>query len=219
MTHTVPPALIVHRPATPPRALVLLFHGVGAHPSDLVPLGQGLAEVMDHALIVSIQSPHPSGLGAGFEWFSVLGVTESNRSARVSQAMPGFLASVRHWQQHAQVDAAHTVLIGFSQGAIMVLEATQVQPGLAGQAIALAGRHAVPPQRSPAPTSVHLLHGDADPVMPVTLAEAAFAQLTALGAHVTLQRFEGLGHGIDRRVLDAVQQHVKHPRSATSGNQ
>lgn len=215
MTH----AITVHTPADPPRRLVLMFHGVGANPTDLVPMGQALADVMADALIISIQSPQPSGIGSGWEWFSVLGITESNRVPRVAQAMPSFTATVRHWQQLAQVDAANTVLIGFSQGAIMVLEATQSQPGLAGKAIALAGRFAVQPQRSPAPTSVHLLHGGADPVMPVGLSEAAFAQLTAMGASVTLQRFEGLGHGIDHRVIDAVRQHVQHPRSATSGNQ
>jgi phospholipase/carboxylesterase len=215
MTHVI----TVHTPANPPRRMVLMFHGVGARPTDLVPLGRSLAEVMADALIISVQSPQPSGVGAGWEWFSVLGITESNRVPRVAQAMPTFTATVRHWQQQAQVDAADTVLIGFSQGAIMALEATQSQPGLAGRVIALAGRFAVPPQRSPAPTSVHLFHGDADPVMPVGLAEEAFSQLTALGARVTLQRFEGLGHGIDQRVLDAVKHHVQCPSSGTSGNQ
>jgi len=217
MTHTLPQAITVHTPATPPRRLVLLFHGVGARATDMVPLGQGLAEAMDDALIVSIQSPHPSGVGAGWEWFSVLGITEDNRVPRVAQALPGFVATVRHWQQQAQVDAAHTVLIGFSQGAIMVLEATQAQHGLAGQTFALAGRFAAPPQRSPAPTSVHLLHGDADRVMPLGHAEAAFAQLTALGAQVTLQRFEGLGHSIGSRMLAAVRQHVRAAYPGTDG--
>lgn len=218
MTHPLPHAITVHTPATPPRRLVLLFHGVGARPTDMVPLGQGLADVLGDALIVSIQSPHPSGMGAGWEWFAVNGITEDNRVQRVAQAMPGFVATVRHWQQQAQVDAAHTVLIGFSQGAIMVLEATQAQPGLAGQAFALAGRFAAPPQRSPAPTSVHLLHGDADRVMPVGHAEAAFAQLNTLGVHVTLQRFEGLGHGIDPRVLAAVRLHLRPAHPSEEGH-
>jgi phospholipase/carboxylesterase len=53
---------------------------------------------------------------------------------------------------------------------------------------------------------VNLMHGEQDGVMPVTLAEAAHAQLLALGADVTLDRFAGLGHGIDGRVVARMQQ-------------
>jgi phospholipase/carboxylesterase len=198
-------AITIHTPSSTPSRLILLFHGVGARPTDLVPLGQSLARVCPQALIVSIQSPHPSGLGLGYEWFSVNGITESNRSSRVEQAMPGFLDTVRHWQEHAKVNSADTVLIGFSQGAIMSLESTQAQPGAAGVVISVAGRFAAPPQHSPNPTAVH---GNADQVMPVGLADVAYAQLRALGANVTLERFEGLGHGIDHRVVNAVHKRL-----------
>ncbi len=41
-------------------------------------------------------------------------------------------------------------------------------------------------------------------VMPVRGAVDALAQLRGLGAVATLDRFPGLGHGIDRRVVDAI---------------
>jgi phospholipase/carboxylesterase len=193
--------LILQQP-TQPRQLVLLFHGVGSKASDLAPLGRTLAPHMPDTLIVSVQAPDAQS--SGWQWFSVRGVTEANRPARVAETMQRFVQTVRDWQQASGVDSARTILIGFSQGAIMVLESTQQSVPLAGRVFALAGRFAQPPQVAPISTLVHLMHGDADPVMPLQLAVDALGQLQALGGQATLDRFPGLGHGIDTRVQDAI---------------
>ena len=202
-------ALIVHRPATAATQLVLLFHGVGSSPENLSPLGQALAVHRPQACIVSVRSPDASDFGSGWQWFSVQGVTEANRAARVAATMSRFVQTVQHWQQETGVSAAATTLLGFSQGAIMALESTQQPTPLAARIVAIAGRYAQPPRVAPASTQVHLMHGDADPVMPVRLSVDALAQLQALGATVTLDRFPGLGHGIDNRVLDKIVERLR----------
>jgi phospholipase/carboxylesterase len=146
--------LILQQPPQP-QQLVLLFHGVGSKASDLAPLGRTLAPHMPDALIVSVQAPDAQG--SGWQWFSVRGVTEANRPARVAETMQRFVQTVRDWQQASGVDSARTILIGFSQGAIMVLESTQQSGPLAGRVFALAGRFAQPPQVAPMSTLVHLL--------------------------------------------------------------
>lgn len=193
--------LIIQRPATPGQ-LLLLLHGVGSSARDLAPLGQALAPHVPEAAIVSVQAPHPAGPGA--QWFSVQGITEADRPARVEAAMPAFLQAVQQWQQACGVGPAQTTLIGFSQGAIMALESSQLDPAPAARVIALSGRFAQPPRVAPASVHTHLIHGDADAVMPVRLAIDGLAQLRALGGVATLDRFPGLGHGIDARVLDAI---------------
>lgn len=198
--------LIVQQPAGA-QHLVLLFHGVGSHASALLPLGQALAPHRADALIVSVQAPDAQG--SGRQWFSVQGVTEANRPARVAATMPRFVQAVREWQQASGLDTARTTLIGFSQGAIMALESTQTDHPPAGRVIALSGRFAQPPRVALKATCVHLIHGDADRVMPVHLAEDAQGQLQALGGQATLDRFPGLGHGIDGRVLNAVVGHMQ----------
>ena len=199
--------LIAQQPAGA-QHLVLLFHGVGSHASDLLPLGEALAPHMADALIVSVQAPDAQG--SGRQWFSVQGVTEANRPARVAATMPRFARAVREWQLASGIDTASTTLIGFSQGAIMALESTQTDRPPAGRVIALSGRFAQPPQVAPKATRVHLIHGDADRVMPVHLAQDALAQLQALGGQATLDRFPGLGHSIDDpRVLDAIVGHLQ----------
>jgi len=208
-------ALIIQRPDASrpgPAALVLLFHGVGSSAENLRPLGEAIAATLKHAWIVSVGSPDASELG-GWQWFSVQGVTEANRPARVAATMPRFVDTIAHWQREAGVDAAATTLIGFSQGAIMALESTQLEQPPAHRVVAIAGRFAQTPCVALSHVQLHLMHGDQDrvmPVMPVALTVAAAAQLRELGAQVTLDRFPGLGHGIDggvaRRLVERLCQ-------------
>jgi phospholipase/carboxylesterase len=147
----------------------------------------------------------------------VQGITEANRAERVGTAMPAFLRTVASWQQEAGVGPDATTLIGFSQGAIMALEATQQPTSPAGRVIAIAGRFATAPRVAPARTVLHLLHGEQDPVMPIALSVDAQARLLALGASATLDRIPGLAHGIDARVVDCINRRLATatPKSPT----
>jgi phospholipase/carboxylesterase len=188
-------SLIVQRPAAP-NQLVLLFHGVGALPQNMVTLGRAIADANLNTAVVSVASPDPSDMGGGYQWFSVRGVTEDNRPARVAEVIPVFIACVRQWQAEMKVTPARTTLIGFSQGTIMALESTQQPEIIAAQVIGLSGRFAAPPHVRPT-MPVHLIHGDADPVIAAAHALAARDQLTALGATVTLDIVPGLPHTVN----------------------
>lgn len=203
-------ALILQSP-NPARALFLLFHGVGATAHDLVPLARRLAREFPDAAVVSVPGPDLSDLGSGLQWFSVLGVTEENRPPRVAATLPRFLDTVRHWQQRTGVAAADTTLIGFSQGAIMSLQAAQAQPPVAARVVSLSGRYAELPQAAPAEVRIHFLHGDADPVIPAAQAERAARRLQELQAPVTLDLLPGLGHGIARQTEDLLVQRLREP--------
>ena len=122
----------------------------------------------------------------------------------VRQAMPSFQQAVSHWQREAGVDAAHTTLIGFSQGAIMALESTQEPVELAHRVIAIAGRFAQAPRQAPRTATIHLLHGEQDGVIPAAQSREAATRLHALGARVTTDFYPGLGHGVDARVAERV---------------
>lgn len=203
-------ALILARPEASDQ-LVLLFHGVGSSAQDLAPVGESLAQAMPRATVVSVEAPHPSQLGRGKEWFSVVGVTEENRPQRIAQAMPAFLETIRHWQGLTGIGPDRTVLVGFSQGAIMSLESTQVALDLDGAAhtvISLAGRFAEPVRCAPAHVRLHLIHGEQDGVVQTKWSVEAASQWRALGSTVTLDLLPGLGHGIDARALRRVVNHL-----------
>jgi phospholipase/carboxylesterase len=190
---------VLHRPTAPARQLVLLFHGVGASPEGFQALAPALAR--DDRWVVAVRSPFACDFGAGWQWFSVQGVTEANRSARIAAALPRFADAVRRWQAHTGLDAAQTVLAGFSQGAIMSLESTQSGEPLAARVVALSGRFAVPPRQAPAGVVWRFVHGAQDGVIPAAFSEQGAEQLRALGADARADLLPGLGHGIDPRAL------------------
>lgn len=185
-------------------ALILLFHGVGGDAADLVPLGVALAEQQPTAAVISIAAPDDSDIGRGRQWFSVRGVTEANRPARVQAALPAFQACVSHWQQKSGTHASQTTLIGFSQGAIMALEATLQDPPLARSVVALSGRYASLPRQAPRLQQLHFVHGSVDPVIPSAHSRAAVAALASLGVAAGLDLIEGLDHRVDGRAIAAV---------------
>jgi phospholipase/carboxylesterase len=143
----------------------------------------------------------PSDFGQGRQWFSVAGITEENRRERVAAAMPAFQALIQQFQKESGVLADQTTLVGFSQGSIMALESTQSPPFLAGHVIAFSGRFAVAPTVAPKGTAIHLIHGDADPVMSVESSRSAAVQLQALGTKVSLDIEPGMRHGINARMM------------------
>lgn len=186
-------SIIVQRPQVTGSELVLLMHGVGSNPQSMLGIARWFADRDRDAMVVSVASPEPSDISSGFQWFSVRGVTEENRQARVDAAMFAFEVTVRHWQKVCGTDPQHTLIAGFSQGAIMALESTKLAHPPASKIVAFAGRFAsLPAQRSDA--VIHLLHGVSDPVMPVSLAQAAQAKLLQLGTDVTLDLAQGVGH-------------------------
>jgi phospholipase/carboxylesterase len=187
-------AHVIQQPPHPAAQLILLFHGVGADAQSMREPGERLAAEFPQAMVVSVAAYQPSDISNGFQWFSVIGITEENRTARVISAMPAFKACVAHWQQVAGVDATATALIGFSQGAIMALEATkQVEP-LASRVFAISGRFATLPEVAPGDTTIHFLHGKTDTVMPFSHTVMAAHHLRDLGADITAEVLPFIGH-------------------------
>lgn len=192
-------SMVLQAPASA-TSLVLLFHGVGAQPSDMAFVGKRIAQQDPDAFVVAVASPDPSDFGRGRQWFSVRDITEANRPARIAATLPRFAQAVAHWQNESGVTPAQTTLIGFSQGAIMALEASVSQSPLAGRVIALAGRFAALPDARPS-AAVHLIHGSADAVIACGYSEQAAKRITELGGTASLQLIPGLGHGIDENML------------------
>jgi phospholipase/carboxylesterase len=205
------PALILQQPSAPVRQLVLLFHGLGADEEDLRPLGERLAAEYPQALVVSLRAPQPTAFGFGYQWFAIDALDDAQRVERVESAMPAFVAAVRHWQRVAEIGPEGTVLIGFSQGAIMVLEAASQgdTEALAGRVVALAGRYAALPAAAPPGTTVFLVHGQADSVMPCGHTVEGSQHLAALGADVVADVLPSTGHEINDEMLDLVVRRLK----------
>ena len=209
-----PHSLVIQTPPGNPQQLILLFHGVGSDPQAMQPLGRRLAQEFPSAMVVSAAAANPSSLGRGFEWFSVIGITDENRLERVAAAMPAFEACVAHWQKQSGVAAAATALIGFSQGAIMSLEAAKQNPPCAGRIVAIGGRFAALPGAALMDVTVHFLHGKDDAVIPYSNTVLAAHHLRDLGSDVTAEVLPFIGHEIHPEFVELVMTklttHIPH---------
>ncbi len=187
----------------PVKQLFILLHGVGARPSDLLPLANKLRSAFPNAAYLLPQGTYPfDGGGSGRQWFSINDVTEENRKSRVAEAMPGLHTRVKQAQDRFKVLQSDTALIGFSQGAIMALEFSILHDGGVGRILAFSGRFAQLPEKAPELTTLHLLHGENDPVIPVAHAQAAFERLMELDGDATLDLASSVGHEIHTALAD-----------------
>lgn len=194
MAHS-PQIEFLPEPGVDVRQLFILLHGVGGTPDSLLPLAEAVRAAFPTAAVLIPEGFEPfDGGGAGRQWFSVRGVTEENRPARVAAALPALAAYVQQAQQRFGLLQSDTALAGFSQGAIMALELVQAHDGMAGRVMAFSGRYAELPKTAPRYTTLHLLHGSADPVMDVALIQAAQARLNELHGDSTIDVATGLGH-------------------------
>jgi phospholipase/carboxylesterase len=201
VTATLSGPMLPPRSGGQPKQLMVLLHGYGADGRDLISLGYEWGTLFPEMLFVSPDAPTPCGSGGpGFEWFAIdWDRRDLARQVGLPMAAPvlvNFLIDL--WAQTG-LGPAQTVLVGFSQGAMLALHVgTALDQRLAG-IVAFTGafspaqgfedgRFARPP--------VALIHGAADQVVDVAGSREAAQELTAAGFDVSLHISPGVGHGI-----------------------
>lgn len=184
----------------PMNSLVIFLHGVGSRGADLAPLGHAWQALLPEASFVAPDAPQPFDRGGpGRQWFSVSGVTEANRPQRIVAAREAFDGTL--WpiiRQAGFTDRLERVaLVGFSQGAIMALDALASGRWPVAAVVAFAGRLASPEPLAPATvTKALLVHGTRDQVMPVVESERAMTRLAKAGVTIELHLSPGEGHTV-----------------------
>jgi phospholipase/carboxylesterase len=192
--------------------LIVALHGVGSSARDMA---VALAPLERVAEVVSLDGGEAfDGGGLGRQWFSIAGVTDADRSQRVARALPGLLERLDQLARSRDMRREDLVLLGFSQGAMMVLAmvAQQFHPG---QAVAIAGRLAVPVLPAAGrPASLLLVHDLSDRIAPPSMSQDAADRLGAAGHHVKLVHTEGVGHGIGPAVPGVIAEWLAATASA-----
>ncbi|HCA5028409.1 TPA: dienelactone hydrolase family protein [Acinetobacter baumannii] len=185
---------------------VILLHGVGSNGHDLEVVGEffksnfpALEYVSPNAPFNFMNSPN------AYQWFSITGVTEGNRYARVVEARSSFDEKIREILKENQMEnqLERVVFCGFSQGAIMALDAVVSGRWPIGGVISIAGRLTSPIKSGiNKNTKVLLIHGEADTVIPVTESQLAYQELHAAEMKVELNIFPFTAHQITQSILD-----------------
>ena len=180
--------------------LFVLLHGESASPEQLLPLARAIRAAFSHALIVL-----PYGLirekSLVYQWFDQTNLDEGNYRQRVTYALPALIALIQQIRTRSELTGQQTALAGFSQGATMALEACTAQPGLAGRVLAFSGRYAWLPETSLQATTLHLLHGADDKIVPVSHAQRAHARLNELKGDATLDIASRVGHQLHTALI------------------
>jgi len=188
-------ALVVQQPAQAAQ-LVLLFHGEFTTAQAMLPLASAVAKAFPQAFVACIEAPYSTPDGDARAWLAGAHVHDSDSALgnRVQAAMPLFLEVVQHWQTHTGLPPEATALIGFCQGATLVLESTQEDTPLASRVVAIAGRFATLPHTDRYRGTLHLLHGKSDTTVPFEHAIAAAYRLRDLGLDLTAEVRPFVGH-------------------------
>ncbi|MGQ0709013.1 MAG: hypothetical protein ACT4NV_04615 [Rhodoferax sp.] len=203
-------ALVVQRPTTAAQ-LVLLFHGADSDAQAMRGCALALAAAFPQALVASIQGPHPGTLPHTHGWLPVQAHPPSgspgaaplppgtpDATAASAGALAASLAlmvqAVHYWQSHTGLDAAATALVGFGQGATLVLESTLLEHAPAQRVVAMAGHYAALPTQLSYRGSIHFLHGKADTVVPYRHTVEAAHRVRDLGGDLTAEVLPFIGH-------------------------
>lgn len=188
-----------------PAALVVLVHGFGADGHDLIDLAALWAEAVPGALFVAPHAPEPcADVPFGRQWFPLWDRSAAQLEAGVTAAAAALGRCVAAEGARLGLAPDRVALMGFSQGAMTVLEAG-LRGAVPGAACILAysggliGAERPVLHRPP----VLLVHGEADEVVPPAASRAAEAALAAAGVPVRALWRPGLGHGLDEVGLAA----------------
>jgi phospholipase/carboxylesterase len=184
-----------------PKRLAILLHGVGADGNDLIGLAPFFQQALPDALFVSPNAPFRYDMAPmGHQWFSIRDFSPEARLAGAGETAPILDAFIDARLAEYGLTDDRLVLIGFSQGTMMALyvglRRAQSPAGIIGYSGVLVGAESMAGEIRSRPP-VLLVHGDADPVVPVQALPLAVESLEALGVGVQAHTRPGLGHGID----------------------
>ena len=187
---------------------VIFVHGYGANGADLLGLADPLAPHMPGTAFYGPDAPENcAGNPFGFQWFSIPWMDGSSEEAArqgQAQAAADLNAFVDRVIADEGLEPSAVALVGFSQGTMMSLHIAPRRDAPLAAVVGFSGRLLDPGALAAETVSrppVLLIHGDADPVVPIqSLPEAADA-LVAAGFETYAHVCKGLPHSIDNEGL------------------
>ena len=184
-----------------PKQIVLLLHGFGSNGADLISLAPHWQRDLPDALFLAPNAPgRLSVLSAGYQWWPLSAFTPQALASGAASAAPAIDAFIDRKLHQYGLTEATLAIVGFSQGTMMALHVGLRRPrqvaAIVGFSGMLTGAHElshVPITKPP----VLLVHGSADPIVPVAALHTAKSELEHLGVDVTVHVSPGVGHSVD----------------------
>jgi phospholipase/carboxylesterase len=200
-----------------PKQIVLLLHGYGSNGDDLISLAPHWQQELPDAIFLAPNAPERCpGMFAGYQWWGLASLAPQALAAGAEKAAPVLDAYIDARLEEYGLSEAQLAIVGFSQGTMIALHVglrrQRRVAGILGYSGMLIGAAALADDSITRPP-VLLVHGSADPVVPVAALHEAKAALQRLEIDVETHVCPGLGHSVDptglrlggafvRRVLD-----------------
>jgi phospholipase/carboxylesterase len=184
-----------------PRSLVIFLHGYGSNGEDLIGLAPYWRDALPHTLFLAPNAPERCpGAPGGYQWWALSDLGPTARAAGVRKPAAVLNAYIDAQLAAYGLTEDRLALVGFSQGTMMALHVgprrQRALAGIVGFSGMLADPEALVSEvRSKPP--ILLVHGDADPVLPVASLQAASVALQQQGFEVAAYSSPGLAHSID----------------------
>ena len=190
------------------RSVVIFVHGYGANGADLLGLADPLAPHLKQTAFYAPDAPESCpGNPFGFQWFPIPWLDGSSEEAARSgqaQASEDLNAFIDQVLADEGLDAASLALVGFSQGTMMSLHIASRRAQPIAALVGFSGRLLAPETLESETVSkppILLIHGDADPMVPVQSLPDAADALVKAGFETYAHVCKGLGHSIDNEGL------------------
>ena len=189
------------RSGSDPKQIVVLLHGYGSSGADMIALAPHWQEVLPDALFLAPHAPQRCGMmGAGYQWWGLSGFAPSALAAGAASAAPAIDAFIDRKLEQYGLSEADLALVGFSQGTMMALHVGLRRPRAVAAVVGFSGMltsTAELARKDFAKPPVLLVHGSADPVVPVAALHMAESELKRLGVAVTTHVSFGVAHSVD----------------------
>ena len=184
-----------------PKQIVLLLHGYGSNGADLISLAPHWQRNLPDALFLAPNAPQRlSNLSSGYQWWPLSAFTPQALALGAASAAPAIEAFIDRKLKQYGLTEASLAIVGFSQGTMMALHVGLRRPRKVAAIIGYSGMLTGGQELSHLPITkppVLLIHGSADPVVPVAALHAAKMELEHLGIDVTAHISPGVGHSVD----------------------
>ncbi len=195
-----------------PKQIIVLLHGYGSNGRDLISLAPYWQPSVPEAIFVSPDAPFfcdavPEMSDTMHQWFSLTNRTPERDLAGVKKAaliLDSYLDSLL---SHYGLSDDKLALVGFSQGTMMSLyvgpNRTHKIAGILGYSGSLIGAETLDLVKENEKPPIHLIHGEADSVVPIERYYDSVKRLKAKGFQVSGHTTPMLEHSIDNDGIES----------------
>ena len=181
---------------------IILMHGWGADADDLLIFGKDITEKIDLDFeIISLRAPgvHPSGQGR--QWYGLYPHDWKRAEIEVNK----LLGTLKNFDTN-QISLRKTILLGFSQGAAMAIDAGfKLNLGLIVACSGYPHPTWVPGQKCP---PLIISHGLFDEVVPIDASRIIYESVKNKSSKLCeFSEFDGYHH-IDSKLIDVISSNM-----------